>query len=198
MLSSCPRAVREWSTRGASTASLPPCHGFCYLEVFPAIQPCSVFHSVIPSQNLSPRPTAAHPSWGTGAAPEGGAGRRVSLRGDGQSWRLPEDLQDTRRRGEMTLPSPLPQAPSPRKRVRRKGPRPTKATLQAIPPKGLQRVSSRLFGLGLIQKPGPLKGFFILGLEVLCFQQCRFPRRASRPLHLPWPHPDSMLEQAAA
>lgn len=36
-------------------------------------------------------------------------------------------------------------------------------------PQGSQRVSSRLFNLGLIQKSGPLKGFFILGLEVLCF-----------------------------
>ena len=114
---------------------------------------------------------------GTGAAPEGGAGRWVSLRGDGQSWWLPGNLQETWRRGEMTLPSPLPQAPigQPEKNSKAKGTMSYKCNAAGdIPwaPKGLQRVSSRLFSLGLIQKPGPLKGFFILSFEVLCFHQC--------------------------
>lgn len=114
---------------------------------------------------------------GTGAAPEGGAGRRVSLHGDGQSLRLPVDLQDTWQRDEMTPPSSLPQAPigRPEKNSTAKGTMSYKSNAAGNTPrapKGLQRVSSQLFSLGLIQKPGPLKGFFILGLEVLCFQQC--------------------------
>lgn len=115
---------------------------------------------------------------GTGAAPEGGAGRWVSLHGDRQSWRLPRDLQDTWRRGEMTLPLPLSQAPivQPEKNSTVKGTASYKSNAAGNTPgapKGLQRVSSQLFRLGLIQKPGPLKGFFILGLKVLCFRQCR-------------------------
>lgn len=144
--------------------SLPPCHGFYYLEVFPAIQPCSVYSTLLFLAEISPPALPWHTLCrGTRAAPHGGAGRWVSLCEDGQSWWLPEDLQDTQGRDGMTPPPPLPQAPigHPRRNSMTEGTTSYKSNSASDTPgvlKGLQQVSSQLFRLGLVQKPWLLRG----------------------------------------
>lgn len=138
---------------------LLPCHGFYHLEVFPAIQPCSVHSTLLFLAEISPPALPRHPLC------QGGVGRRVSLYGDGQSWWLPEDLQDSRGRDGMTPPPPLPPPPigHPSKNSMTEGTTSYKSNSASDTPgvlKGLQRVSSQLFSLGLIQKPGLLRGIF--------------------------------------